>query len=537
MRTFFTLFSILWFTGVIAQPAVNIYSEQYPVARSKKQQPAVCFGVAPQAGKTNTLNEVVITLDPTVNLNDIESVKLFCTSKTRVFNADEQFGEAMQPARRMVFKGDFQFTEKSFVWVSFDVKEDIDLLNKITVNCPKIVVDNNEVLCALPGQEIRMGVAVREAGDDGSHTYRIPGITTSNDGSLLAIYDIRRDKGGDLQGNIDIGLSRSTDGGKSWEPMRVALDMGEWGGLPEKFNGVSDANILVDKNTNDIYVIGLWMHGVKDENGTWIEGLTQDSTIWNHQWRNKATQPGFGVKQTCQTIISKSSDDGKSWSAPENITPMVKQEEWWLAAPAPGHGITLKDGTLVYPSQGRNATGGSFSNITYSKDGGKTWTPSNAAFFGSTECMAAELSDGGIMLNMRFSRNRGNAEKNGRIVAVTYDLGQTWSEHPTSHNALIEPTCMASLHRHDYTENGEQKSILLFANPNSVSDRRFITLKVSFDDGLTWPEEKWILLDSGKGRGYSCITSVDEQNIGILYESSKAHMMFQKISLQEILNK
>ena len=37
-----------------------------------------------------------------------------------------------------------------------------------------------------------------------------------------------------------------------------------WGGLPEKYNGVSDACILVDEKTGDIYVAGLWMHGVLD---------------------------------------------------------------------------------------------------------------------------------------------------------------------------------------------------------------------------------------------------------------------------------
>ena len=78
--------------------------------------------------------------------------------------------------------------------------------------------------------------------------------------------------------------------------MQVVLDMKDWGGLPEKYNGVSDANILVDENTGDIYVAGLWMHGVLDgKTGKWVSGMTKDSTRWIHQWREKGSQPGFGT--------------------------------------------------------------------------------------------------------------------------------------------------------------------------------------------------------------------------------------------------
>ncbi len=232
-------------------------------------------------------------------------------------------------------------------------------------------------------------------------------------------------------------------------------------------------------------------------------------------------------------MITKSRDDGQTWSEPLNIT-SAKKRAWWLYAPAPGQGITLSDGTLVFPTQGRDEKGVPFSNITWSKDGGKTWIVSNPAHENTTECMAVELSDGSIMLNMRDDRNRGNEEVNGRTIAVTADMGETWIEHPTSRNALIEPTCMASIHKHVYMEGEERKTLLLFVNPASISRRDNITLKVSYDDGNTWPEDKHILLDEYNGRGYSCITSVDENTVGILYESSQADMVFQTVSLMEL---
>ncbi len=280
------------------------------------------------------------------------------------------------------------------------------------------------------------------------------------------------------------------------------------------------------------------MHGVINPEGIWEEGLSEESRAWNHQWRNRGSQPGYGVQQTSQFLITKSTDDGKTWSEPINLTQMCKDEKWWLWAPAPGHGITLSDGTLVFPTQGRDENGLPFSNITYSKDGGETWKTSKPAYDNTTESMAVELSDGSIMLNMRNNRNRKEkGDKNGRAIATTTDLGETWSEHPTSCNALIECVCMASIHRHYFTDKaGNQRSALFFSNPNSKYTRHKQTIKVSFDDGNTWPETYWIELDEGKGAGYSCLTSVDENTIGIIYEGSQAHMTFQIIDIRDFLN-
>lgn len=234
-------------------------------------------------------------------------------------------------------------------------------------------------------------------------------------------------------------------------------------------------------------------------------------------------------------MIAKSTDDGLSWSFPDNITAKTKHPEWWLFAPAPGQGITLKDGTLVFPTQGRDEKGLPFSNITYSKDHGKTWITSNFAYQNVTECSVVQLNDGALMLNMRDNRNRGHKEVNGRRICTTTDLGASWKEHPTSRKALVEPTCMASLHRHEYIEEGKKRSMLLFVNPNDYGKRDKLTLKVSFDDGMTWPKEHWILFDQYRSAGYSCITSIDENSIGILYESSQSDLAFIKIDLTEIL--
>ncbi|QZT36771.1 exo-alpha-sialidase [Halosquirtibacter xylanolyticus] len=527
-------------TGNLPQKSDNLKqtASVYPVLKNEldNQVMKITFN---NPNDLAELSEVVVDILNT-DKHNIDNVKLYFTGSHELFNNAVLFGSPSSvTSGKITFKGK-QFMKRgvNHLWVSCHVSKNASAQGHISTKLSELTVDGKRLI---PSNDTfvskqRLGVSVRDKGVDGVHTYRIPGLTTTNDGTLLAIYDVRRDKGRDLQGNIDIGVSRSTDKGKSWEPMRIALDMGAWGNLPEKFNGVSDANILVDKNTGDIFIAGLWMYGVISPEGKWLEGLNEESSAWNHQWRNRGSQAGLDVKQTSQFLITKSSDDGKTWSDPVNITQMCKKKEWWLYAPAPGAGITLKDGTLVFPTQGRDKKGLPFSNITYSKDGGKTWTTSAPAAHNTTECMAVELGDGSIMLNMRDNRNRKNkGDNNGRNIAITQDLGDSWTPSSTSHNALIEPVCMASIIRHDYIEEGEKKHVLLFSNPNSKRSRSHQTIKVSFDDGKTWPKQFWMELDAGRGAGYSCLTSIDNENIGILYEGSVSWMTFQSIPLKELL--
>ncbi len=474
----------------------------------------------------------------TTCLNELESLALYECNSKGIINKNKLFAISDVISENGDLRINIPIHSDTCYWAfSVKVKRCVSLSSRINFNCTEMSFNNKVYYLGKTFAEgLQVGIPLRKAKQDGVNTSRIPGLITSTKGTLMAIYDARWDSGRDLQGDIDIALNRSEDGGQSWQPMQRVLDMKEWGNLPEKYNGVSDACILCDKNTGTIYIAGLWMHGVLDAvSGKWVEGLTQDSTRWIHQWISKGSQPGFGVKETAQFLIIKSEDDGKTWSAPINITSLTKKKEWWLYAPAPGHGITLVDGTLVFPTQGRDENGIPFSNITYSKDGGKTWIASAPAYSNTTECMAVQLDNGDIMLNMRDNRNRGVKSPNGRRVCVTSDLGKTWREHTSSYNALIEPTCMASIHKHVYSDDqGRLKSLLVFFNPNSYNAREKLTLKFSFDDGKTWPEKYWVMVDEWGGAGYSCITSIDENTLGIIYEGSGAHLVFQQIKLKEL---
>jgi len=92
---------------------------------------------------------------------------------------------------------------------------------------------------------------------------------------------------------------------------------------------------------------------------------------------------------------------------------------------------------------------------------------------------------------------------------------------------------MASLISVPAEKNALGKDILLFSNPDTTDVRRDITIKASLDGGVTWPYK--LLLDEGYGWGYSCLTMVDSETVGILYESSVANMTFQTVKLQDIV--
>jgi len=456
------------------------------------------------------------SLAATDDRDDLDSVTLFATGEKEEFSPEKVFGESARPGSLFTFiGGQVLRSGKNVFWLSCRLKDTADLSHRVGAACTRVTTSAGKLVPRDSPAPVRhrIGVALRRHNDDGVHTYRIPALATTKDGSLLAVYDMRRRMGRDLQEDIDIGLSRSADGGQSWEPVRVIMDMGEYGGLPQEQNGCSDPGIIVDRQTGDIFCFAVWMNGKPGK----------------HQWSGDGSEPGFEIGKSAQFLMVHSQDDGQTWSKPENLTRKLKQEAWWLLAPSPQQGIQLADGTLVMPSEGRDEKGKEFSTILTSHDHGANWAVATPAYSGGSECQAVVLGDGSLMLNMR------NEAERFRAVFVTHDLGKTWQPHETNRNTLIEPNCNGSLLRVDYEDAGENKHVLLFANPHTQQGRTHHTIQVSFDDGRTWPESYHRLLDEGRGAGYPSLTRIDEDHIGIVYEGSQSHLVFERFTLDELL--
>lgn len=322
-----------------------------PVLVKKSASPVLKVTLIRADNQPYAIQQIDLDLLGSTDVADVVSVAIYGTQENGLIDTSRLLYKSLPAARKISFTDKVQVNQDSLsFWVAVTLKDTVSLDHRIQLNCNRIKTTKGNLKISEKGSKpLRVGVAVRQKGQDGCVSSRIPGLATSNQGTLLAIFDARYDYSRDLQGNIDIALHRSTDQGLTWQPVQTVLDMGEWGGLPQKYNGVSDACILVDKNTGDIYVAGLWMHGLLDKDGKWIEGLNESSTVWTHQWKGKGSQPGTGLKETCQFMIAKSTDDGLSWSFPDNITAKTKHPEWWLFAPAPGQGITLKMVRWYFP--------------------------------------------------------------------------------------------------------------------------------------------------------------------------------------------
>lgn len=528
------------FTSVIGIKAVDtiyIKSPQIPILIERHDN-VLCY-MRIDAHETKVLDNVSVTFGQDVPLSQIKSVKLYYGGTEAIQDrgknrfAPVEYISAHAPGKTLsanpsyaVRKSDVVplrntvlltgnqklFPGVNFFWISVEMKPDASLLTKITAEVTGVKADGQllPIKCvSAPNIVHRLAVGVRHAGDDGAAAFRIPGLVTTNKGTLLGVYDVRYNSSVDLQEHIDVGLSRSTDGGKTWEKMRLPLAFGEYGGLPAAQNGVGDPSILVDTKTNTIWVVAAWTHGMGNQRAWW------------------SSQQGMDLNHTAQLVLAKSTDDGKTWSEPVNITEQVKHPEWYFLLQGPGRGITMEDGTLVFPIQYIGKDRIPNAGIMYSKDGGETWTIHNHARTNTTEAQVAEVVPGTLMLNMRD--NRGGS----RAVYTTSDLGMTWKEHESSRTALPEPVCMASLISVKAADNVLGKDILIFSNPNTTNARKNITIKVSLDGGKTW--EHQLLLDEGENWGYSCLTMVDKETVGILYESSVAHMTFQCIKLKDIV--
>ncbi len=332
------------------------------------------------------------------------------------------------------------------------------------------------------------------SGTDGYHTFRIPAVVVSNKGTVLAICEGRKTSASDTT-DIDMVAKRSFDRGCTWQPLQLIWDDGP--------NTCGNPCPVVDRTTGTIWL--LITHNLGEDN---------EGTIG--QRRSKGTRTVW---------VAKSGDDGATWSKPADITAATKKPEWGWYATGPGVGIQLQSpphaGRLVIPCnnsvQPDPAQPERFEygdHAIYSDDHGATWRFGDAVpALKVDEPQVVELADGSILMNMRSHFGLGC-----RAVSLSRDGGKTWGE--IRHDkVLIEPDCQASFLRYTDAKTGG-RSRFLFSNPASTKGRHRMTVRLSYDEGTTWPIAK--LLDSGPA-AYSCLTVLPDMTIGCLYESGRQH--------------
>lgn len=331
---------------------------------------------------------------------------------------------------------------------------------------------------------------VFSAGEAGVCEYRIPALVCTNQGTLLAACDARVDKPGDAPNNIDLALKRSEDLGETWSEVEILIDDG--GEM-----AAGDPCMLVDRVTGAIWIIYDHIYP------------TMDELLRRDPHRAEGAREEWHGRVIFLHAI-RSDDDGRTWSEPIDLTPMVKRPDWLAAMAGPGMGITMSSGRLICPGYRRHSSDFAQDgvHVYFSDDHGETWHAGGTPGVGN-EAQAVELADGRLMLNMRTPRGHGC-----RMVATSSDGGETWSE-ARDDPALIEPGCQASFIRWTSEAAGDDRDRLLFANPASADQRTDMTVRLSFDEGKTWPVARRL---AGDYCSYSCMAALPDGTAGILYE-------------------
>lgn len=325
-------------------------------------------------------------------------------------------------------------------------------------------------------------VFVQGENDGAYDCYRIPSIVSTTSGTLLAFCEGRVDTCSDY-GDIDIVLKRSTNGGSSWGT-RLLIDS-------EGTNRLHNPCPVIDRDNGRIYI--------------------------------------FYCKNGRDICYKYSDNDGINWSARKEIMtyPVDVDITNGSIHTGPCHGIQLfrspYQGRLVIPYRYITSGGIRKIRLLYSDDG-STWTHSGRIigegfFSGINEMAVEELTNGNIYFNMR-NQGANDSDEKYRIVCQSSDC---LTNHITLESTgnyfdkeLPEPKCQGSVLKIASIDLGDSFNQILFANPATKVDRRFMTIRSSFDETDSWSRNKLI---TTRRCGYSDMVMLDKDYIGILYES------------------
>lgn len=327
-------------------------------------------------------------------------------------------------------------------------------------------------------------VDVFTAGKDGYFSYRIPNLAVTNDGTLLAFAEARKNNMGDpgTEGaEIHLVMKRSLDQGQTWSAMTVVEAPGElW--------SAGNPTAVCDRETGRI-----WLHYVRCRPG---RGTSE-------------ARPGT---DDVANMVRYSGDQGETWSEAEDITAACRDMQsptWSCTVIGPGGGIQDRHGRLIVPCWKKDEPWGVFA--LFSEDHGRTWQRGAcvpAADAGANEDQLVELADGRLLLDFRQSTGP------QRWQAISADGGRTWSE-PRPGQPVSDVCC--AIERFTLKASGDDADRLVWTGPRGPQ-RADLVIRVSDNEGLSFPVERLIATGSA---AYSDMERLADNRIGLLWERDK----------------
>ena len=436
-----------------------------------------------------------------------------------------------------------------------------------------------------------------QSNPDGINSYRIPALLKTDKGTLIAGADERRLHHYDW-GDIGMVVKRSEDKGQTWGD-RITLTNLRDNPKAKDPNIGSPVNIdmvlVQDTETKRIFSVydmfpeGKGIFGMSSErevaykeidgktyqilyregeNGAYTirengvvytpDGQATDyrvvvnpvkpaysdkgdlyqgeQLLGNIYFTSNKTSP-FRIAKDSYLWMSYSDDDGKTWSAPQDITPMVKADWMKFLGVGPGVGITLQNGPhkgrIVVPVYTTNRTnhlnGSQSSRIIYSDDHGKTWhmgggvndnrtlhdgtvvdsSNMNNYYAQNTEASVVQLNNGQLKLFMRGLT--GDLQ-----VATSNDGGITWDNYVARYDVPDVYVQMAATHT---VQDGKEYILLANANGPGRKNGYIRVARVEEDGELTWLHHH--LIQEGE-YAYNSLQQIGPKEFGLLYEHHEA---------------
>lgn len=500
MRKFSLTF--LFFLICLATKAQNIevntllFQESRLTARSNNDE-LILRSMTEYEGNTDSiaLQSVLINLDATTDINDVKSVKVYTTGLSSSQN-NKYLDKAVLIGSCTPQEGDFLcetngylYKGINYLWFAVDVDDDAEEGNSIDMSVLSLNVNDEAYDVKNPNptgsREIILArTTLLRPGDYNSTNYRIPAVITARDGSIVAVTDKRKYNNGDLPEDIDILCNVSKDGGHTWtEPYTIAYGTGYK-------QGYGDCALALTNDENGIIAAFVGGPGF---------------------WGSTPTNP-------LRMYISRSHDNGMTWSEPEDITHFVygaecedeERKEWLGGFFGSGNGLLTSTGRIMFVIAMReNNTREVVCNYAvYSDDNGQTWQVSGRASVGGDEAKVTELVDGRILMSIR---------RNGyRWYNISEDGGVTWQETTSEWTDIVAPACNGDLIRYTSVNDGYDKNRLLHSVPEG-SSRKNVTVYVSYDEGESWQTKKCIVPYNS---AYSSLCVLPDNTIGLYVEES-----------------
>ena len=378
--------------------------------------------------------------------------------------------------------------------------------------------------------------ATNDNGDDVTTFYRIPSIVTANDGTILAFCNGRVGNARDNCPYQTIVLRRSTDNGKTWQPLQTIVDKEGW----ICYMGAA----VVDKETGDVFLDYDAFPTTKEAHDAYLATRPEEEQA---QYKDGTWK--MPVPEKRGLMVSK--DNGTTWiSLKLGADYQAKPNDAGFYASGCGSdaGITLKygpkkgrilfigrtarqkmtaAGTPETDDNGRPKFVG-HNQVVYSDDHGKTWHHGGYVNPHTGEGCIVELPDGSIYANSRTNGRRAEAR--------SMDGGETFDETSFSMAQQLHDsfggTAAALL---GIPEDVWGRHVVIFSNQSffaererwNIWDRKELMISLSVDGCKTWPIQK--LLFAGPC-GYSSTTLAKDGNVVVLYEKGEKHYRDKGIS-------